>query len=285
MGSERGERTPLESAGLQRVARRELGRGNGTQDFARLRTSQMVDGIESGAITDPEAVPVLVRKQLEWERTVYRGNYLKEIEGRYAPLLRGKPEDLAQYCRHQADQRMSLGYETPSDATDYAAATAWYDMASRFAHQAAGSTGDTDHPDKPRASAQGEPTADRTTRAVQAHAAVENIVTGIETGRTTDPEAVRDLAAWELELHRATLRDELLREQEKRYAALLYGPAKDLVRFCLDEADPQRGGLYHNDEAVAHWYAMAARFARQAAREERAADETSERNRTKQAAS
>lgn len=90
----------------------------------------------------------------------------------------------------------------------------------------------------------------------------------------TDPKAVQDLAAWQLEADRATLRGDLLKETEAAYAPLLYGHPKDLARFCLDEAHARMGGdtpgsLHIDYAAAGRWYEMAARFAWQAEEERR----------------
>src|SRR5512144_2022244 len=194
-------------------------------DFSRLSGAQIQNGIEDGSITDPGAVHDLVRKQLDGQRQVHRGDYLKEIEGRYAPLLTGDPRTMAQYCQRQAAEYMTFGYPAASDYTNYPAAAHWYDMAARFAHEVAG----TSRPEVRRPADPGNPEAReqrvesgrhapavwpehgvlgapsrRMRSAAAANAAASAIVTGIEDGTMTDPAAVQDLVAWQLETQRTT---------------------------------------------------------------------------------
>jgi hypothetical protein len=191
---------------------------------------------------------------------------------------------------------MTFGYPVASDYTNYPAAGHWYDMAARFAHQVAGtSTPDVRRPAEPgdqeareqrvesgRHAPAGWPEhgvlgapSERMLRAAEANAAASAILNGIEDGSMTDPAAVQDLVAWQLETQRTTLRGDLRKQTEAAYAPLIYGKPQDLAQLCLDEAHARLGGdtpgsRHIDGEAAGRWYAMAARFAWQAERERRA---------------
>ena len=256
-----GERRPQQQA--NRATGREVHRGSETQDFARLRPTQIVNGIEAGDIRDTGAVKVLVRQQLELLQQTVHGASRKELEGRYAPLVAGEPKALARYCQQEADTAMSLNYTTESDFTDYPAAERWYEMAARFADEAAGVRTAADRPTPLRQAPVEQPTVPPAARA-------ETLLNGIEDGSITNPEAVHETVGWLLETERQQLRSsELRREREAAYAELIYGSPQVMVQFCLDEATARLGldvpGSPHaNEEAAGHWYRMAARFARRA---------------------
>lgn len=86
--------------------------------------------------------------------------------------------------------------------------------------------------------------------------------------------AVHAVAAWLLESERQTLRGELREAREAAYAPLVYGDPKEMVRFCLQEAQARLAmrlpwSNHRNEEAAGRWYEMAARFAWQAEAERR----------------
>ena len=231
--------------------------GSYKRDLSRLHPAEITNGIEDGVITSPRAVEVLIRKQLEFERQTFQGDYLAEMEARYAPLIGGDKRRLARYCQEKADHAMTFDYPVPSDSTNYAAAERWYQMAARFAEEAVKPHQQRDvfppvplQPDHPASSA-------------------TQILNGVEDGSLTNPDAVQDLTALLLETERQTLRGDLRAERETTYAEVVYGAPKDMVRFCLAEATSrlgtgEPGSVHIDEEAAARWYQMAARFARRA---------------------
>jgi hypothetical protein len=105
----------------------------------------------------------------------------------------------------------------------------------------------------------------------------EKLLTDIETGTRTDPEAVHDLAAWEVAIQSVEpassqpLAEEATRTgRDTDLRRHISGNPKDMVAFCLAQVVAQQDGLTHEVEAAGHWYAMAARFARQAEAERQA---------------
>jgi hypothetical protein len=228
-------------------------------DFSKLHQSDIANGIEDCVITSPRAVEALVRKQLESERQTFRGEYLAEMEARYAPLIAGDKRRLAGYCQEKADRAMTFDYPVPSDSTNYAAAERWYQMAARFAEEAA----------KPHEGQQRDAFPQSSLPPDHPASAATRILNGVEDGIITDPDKVHDLTALLLETERQTLRGDLRAEREAANAELVYGAPKDMVQFCLAEATSRLGldepGSLHTDEAAAaRWYQMAARFARRA---------------------
>lgn len=89
----------------------------GRFDFSQLDQADISNGIDDGTVTDPAAAHVLVRREWGWARTLYTGGYLKEMEGRYAPLLQGDPQTMVQCCGRRADARMTFDHPVESDAT------------------------------------------------------------------------------------------------------------------------------------------------------------------------
>lgn len=145
------------------------------------------------------------RKQLDWARQVHTGVYLTEIEGRYEPLLQGDPRVMTQYCQQRADECMTLDHAVTSDYTNYPAAARWYDMAARFAHEAAGTEELGVRPPEPARREEAEspaagqrlpaepvkhgvlgPPSERRTRATEAYTTAAELLDGIEDGTITD---------------------------------------------------------------------------------------------------
>jgi hypothetical protein len=236
-------------------------------DFSRLHPADITSGIEDGVITSPRAVEALIRKQFEFDRQTFRGDYLAEMEARYAPLITGDKRRLARYCQQQADHAMTFDYSVPSDGTNYAAAERWYQMAGRFAREGA----------KPPEGHGRDISPPLPLEPDHPASAATQILNGIEAGSITNPDAVADLTTLLLETERQTLRGDLGAEREAANAELVYGAPKDMVRFCLAEATSrlgldEPGSLHIDEEAAARWYQMAARFARRAQNEQDAED-------------
>jgi hypothetical protein len=247
--------------------------------FSELRTSELLNGIESGTITNPSAVRVLIGKQLEAERQIYSGEHRREIDQRYARLINGNPQNLTQYCQQRADRAMTFSSPVASDSTHYAAAKHWYQMAARFAHETATTGNVQEHSSSPTNRMIFNQPGELPASPVET---ASNILDGIENGMITSPGAVVDLSIALLKTDRQTLHGDLLKQREAAYAPLIVGSPKETTQFCVSEATSLMGSdvpgsLHVNFEAAARWYEMAARSAHQAQRDRDSDTESSDR--------
>jgi hypothetical protein len=95
----------------------------------------------------------------------------------------------------------------------------------------------------------------------------------INNGSLTDTEAVHVFVRKSLQSVRELYEGEELQEEEAEYAEVIYGEPQDMIRFCLGRATEHMGDgapaeavSPANYKIASRWYAMAGRFAQEAAR-------------------
>jgi hypothetical protein len=109
--------------------------------------SNILDGIENGSITDPDAVRNLSSALFEINRQTLRGNMLMQQD--VAPTSK----NMTQLCVSEATSRM--GSDVPGSLhVDQTAAARWYEMAARLANKA--QRDETHDSESPSASEQDE---------------------------------------------------------------------------------------------------------------------------------
>jgi hypothetical protein len=238
-----------------------------------MMDNEVLNGIDDGTITDPDAVHVYVSKSLDAVRGIYQGDELKKIEAEYAPLVYGEPGDLVHFCLGHANEFMALNHPTAREnPAQYDTAARWYRMAARMAQPAA-----TSQPlgARPAAGASRMTEEQHVPVDELARMSADEVKQAIDAGTTSDLEAVHVYVRKSLERDRLRYDGDRLREIEAQYAELFFADPKDMVRYCLQQAEsrmPLGDGLdaaAGDLGAVSRWYAMAARFARQAASERR----------------
>jgi hypothetical protein len=103
-----------------------------------MQDYDVLDGINSGTLTDPEAVHIFVRESLQSARELYEGEERRKIEAEYAEVIYGEPQDMIRFCLSRADEHMGTGAPAEAVSTgNYKIAARWYAMAGRFAQEAA----------------------------------------------------------------------------------------------------------------------------------------------------
>ena len=102
------------------------------------------------------------------------------------------------------------------------------------------------------------------------------VLDGINNGSLTDTEAVHVFVRKSLQSARELYEGEERSKIEAEYAEVVYGEPQDMIRFCLSRAEehavwgaPPEAVSPGNYEVAARWYAMAGRFADEAARDRR----------------
>jgi hypothetical protein len=98
------------------------------------------------------------------------------------------------------------------------------------------------------------------------------ILDGINNGALTETEAVHVYVEKSLKSVRELYEGEERSEMEAEYAEVIYGAPQDMIRFCLGRASEHMGSgapaeavSPANYKIAARWYAMAGRFAQEAA--------------------
>jgi hypothetical protein len=98
------------------------------------------------------------------------------------------------------------------------------------------------------------------------------VLSGINKGTITDTEAVHVFIRKSLDSVRELYEGEERWEKETEYAELLYGAPEDMIRFCLGQASehmaygaPGATVRPAGYKIASRWYAMAGRFAEEAA--------------------
>jgi hypothetical protein len=162
--------------------------------------------------------------------------------------------------------------DAPRADSDYETASHWYDMTARLVQSAeTNRSADTQQ-------VVGMPeTPEKQQVAVDelARMSAGEIKQAIDAGATSDLQAVHVYVRKSLERDRLQHHGEQLKAVEAQYAELIFADPKDMVRYCLQQAEsrmPLGDGLdaaAGDLGAASRWYAMAARFARQAASERR----------------
>jgi hypothetical protein len=107
-------------------------------DYSRMQDYEVLDGINTGALTATDAVHVYVRKSLESVRELYEGEERSAREAEYAEVVFGEPQAMIRFCLGRATEH--LGDGAPAAAVspgNYEVAARWYAMAGRFAKEAA----------------------------------------------------------------------------------------------------------------------------------------------------
>jgi hypothetical protein len=102
------------------------------------------------------------------------------------------------------------------------------------------------------------------------------VLHGINSGEFTQTEAVHVYVRKSLQSLRELYEGEELHQEEADYAEVVFGEPQAMIKFCLGRATEHLGDGAPADavspgnyEVAARWYAMAGRFAQEAARERR----------------
>jgi hypothetical protein len=102
------------------------------------------------------------------------------------------------------------------------------------------------------------------------------VLDGINNGTLTDTEAVHVFVRKSLGSVRKLYEGQDLQEKEAEYAETIYGEPQDMIRFCLGRAEEHMGSgappeavSPGNYKIASRWYAMAGRFAQEAAQPRR----------------
>src|SRR4051812_23426603 len=105
------------------------------------------------------------------------------------------------------------------------------------------------------------------------------VLHGINSGEFTETEAVHVYIRKSLESLRELYEGEELHQEEADYAEVVFGEPQAMIGFCLSRATEHLGDSAPPDavspgnyEVAARWYAMAGRFAQEAARRRRDED-------------
>ena len=245
----------------------------GRPDYDHMLDYQVLDGIDKGSLTDPEAVHVYIRKSLDSIRRLYEGDELAEKEADYTELVYGDRAALARFCVGQSRAWVTLDepswrkWRTPAELAaarkrenpaHYDIAARWYLMASRITQPAV--------EDIPSPGMQ--PARQLLLHDQLAGMSAEEVRRAIEDGSTGDTNAVQIYIQKSLQRDRVLYEGERLHDIEAQYADLVFADPRDMIRYCLEQAQGVTA-ITSDLGAASRWYAMASRFAQDAARDRR----------------
>ena len=242
-------------------------------DYSLMLDYEVLDGIDKGSLTDPEAVHVYIRKSLDSIRGLYEGDELAEKEADYTELVYGDRAALARFCVGQS--RAWVTFDEPSwrewmppavlaaarkaeNPAHYEIAARWYAMASRITGSADG--------DIPQTSSQ--QVRQEILHDQLPHMSAEDIRQAIEDGSTGDTNAVQIYIQKSLQRDQVLYEGKRLHDVEAQYADLVFADPRDMIRYCLEQTQGVTS-VTGDLGAASRWYAMASRFAQEAARRRR----------------
>jgi hypothetical protein len=263
------------------------------REVYKLPSQLILDGIYTGRIGNPEALRAyFIRQRTEFLQAHPDGEAALDRPGpigRWHGLVHSDTVEehasLASFAEGEVHRRTAGLSDTEAESPAHLQgvanirriADAWRQRATRTSEEKP--QGKSVPLPKPPAAlreiTQAEPAQGRDYSRMQDY----EVLDGINSGEFTETEAVHVYVRKSLDGLRELYQGDELQEREADYAEVVYGEPQAMIRFCLGRATEHLGDGAPtaavnpgNYEVAARWYAMAGRFAQEAARDRRDED-------------
>ena len=260
------------------------------REVHKLPSTAILDGIYAGRIRNPEALRAYVLRQRTEFLQAHPGRE-SELDGpgkigRWHRLVYSDTADeytgLAAFCDREVHRRgADLSGSQLAEPSHLQGVANFQRMADAWRQRAARLT-ETEPENQPVPMPQDAPVV-IPQEAARPEPPVEKpdysrmqdyeVLDGINNGSLTQTEAVHVYVEKSVKSVRELYEGEKRSEMEAEYAEVIYGEPQDMVKFCLSRAHEHLGSgappeavSPANYKIAARWYAMAGRFAQEAAR-------------------